>query len=26
VQGAVALPFVGVGLSRITRAAVDQPA
>ncbi len=25
-QGAVALPFVGVGLGRITRAAVDQPA
>jgi uncharacterized protein (TIRG00374 family) len=26
VQGAVALPFVGVGVGRITRAAVDQPA
>ena len=25
-QGAVALPFVGIGLGRITRAAVDQGA
>jgi len=25
-QGAIALPFVGIGLGRLTRAAVDQPA